>query len=155
MTLPKLTDFVFFGTNEFAVTVLTQLLTLDYRPTLIITTVDKPRGRGLRLASSPVAVWAKINGVPYDQLENLNSLTDWLKMKNWNFFLVADYGKIIPSSLFMIPRHGMINIHPSLLPKYRGPTPIQSAIIANDTESGVSLMLVDEQVDHGPILVKE
>jgi len=71
---------------------------------------------------------------------------------NSELFIVAAYGKIIPKSNLVLPRYGSINVHPSLLPKYRGPTPIQSAILADETETGVTLMLLDEEIDHGPIL---
>jgi len=144
MTSPKPNhSFVFFGTDEFAVRVLERLGELGWRPSLIITTEDKPRGRGQELAPSPVKLWATKNKIPFLQPENLKLL---------KLALVASYGKIIPAEILAWPRHGILNIHPSLLPKYRGPTPIQSAILAGEAETGVTIMLMDEKIDHGSLL---
>ncbi|MBI2097480.1 MAG: methionyl-tRNA formyltransferase, partial [Candidatus Vogelbacteria bacterium] len=154
MISPKLNNFVFFGTDEFAVAVLDELLKSHCEPALIVTTPDMKTGRGRRLTPPAVKLWAEENKIPFLQPANLRSdletsLRSDLGLK---LFLVASYGKIIPPTIFNLPKYGTLNIHPSLLPKYRGPTPIQSAILAGEAETGVSLMLVDEKVDHGPIL---
>jgi len=151
MILPKLNNFVFFGTDEFAVIVLENLLEKGLPPNLIITTPDAPRGRGRILTPPRVKLWAIKNGVEYEQPEKLLESYN-LKAKSHSLFLVASYGKIIPPEILALPTHGVLNIHPSLLPKYRGPTPIQSAILAGEEETGVTIMLMDEQIDHGPLL---
>jgi methionyl-tRNA formyltransferase len=146
-----MTNFVFFGTDEFAVKVLEQLKADNLLPTLIITTPDSKKGRHLALTPSPIKVWAQKYRVPSTEYRaNLE-----LGTRNWELFLVASYGKIIPKNILDLPKHGTLNIHPSLLPKYRGATPLQSAILNGDPETGVSIMLLDEELDHGPILATD
>ncbi|MBI2100855.1 MAG: methionyl-tRNA formyltransferase [Candidatus Vogelbacteria bacterium] len=155
MTSPKSNDFVFFGTDEFARAMLETLTALNCSPILIVTTPDAPTGRGHKLKPPVVKVWAEARHIPYLQPKNLRSdletslRSDLVRKK---LFLVASYGKILPPEILSLPHRGVLNIHPSLLPKYRGPTPIQSAILAGETETGITIMLVDEKVDHGPIL---
>ena len=132
--------FTFFGTDEFSVAVLEELAKADCRPEHIITTPGV----------TPVKLWAEGNRIPYSQPTDLKSYQ--LSAISYQLALVASYGKIIPKEILDLPTHGTLNIHPSLLPKYRGATPIQSAILDGLTESGVTLMLMDEKVDHGPIL---
>ena len=158
MISPKLSDFefVFFGTDEFAGAVLAALVAADLKPALIVTTPDQSCGRGQVLTPPPVKFWAETQQIPYQQPKNLRSdletsLRSDLGIK-YQLFLVASYGKIIPPEILALPEHGVLNLHPSLLPEFRGPTPIQSAILAGAAVTGVSLMLVDEEVDHGPIL---
>jgi len=142
-------QFAFFGTDEFAVKVLAELNRLGLRPALVVTTPDTRRGRGQRLTPPPVKLWALEQDIPvFDSTYNL-------KPNTYNLFLVASYGKILPPEILRLPKHGVLNIHPSLLPKYRGPSPIQSAILNGDPETGVTLMLVDEQIDHGPLLASK
>jgi methionyl-tRNA formyltransferase len=141
MTKLMMTNFAFFGTDEFAVTVLEQLKTRGLIPSLIVTTTDKPKGRKLILTPNPVKLWAQANNIKIGEPE-----------AGYDLFVVASYGKIIKQAVLNLPTHGTLNIHPSLLPQYRGPTPIQSAILNGNRETGVSIMLLDEQVDHGPII---
>ncbi len=136
-------NFVFFGTDEFAAAVLQGLGRCALFPTLIITTPDRPKGRGLKLTPPPAKVWAEKNAIPYSYNLSPNP---------YNLFIVASYGQIIPKNILDMPTHGTLNLHPSLLPKYRGPTPIQSAILNGDEETGVSIILLDEEIDHGPVL---
>lgn len=143
--------FAFFGTDEFAVAVLAELKQKDYLPDLVITTPDQPKGRKLILTPPPVKIWAKENNIKFLQPENLSILD----LEVFDIFIVASYGKIIKQEILDLPEFGTLNIHPSLLPQYRGPTPIQTAILNGDKESGVSIMLLDEQVDHGPIIAQE
>ena len=151
MISSRLIDFVFFGTDEFAAATLEELAALNCRPALIITTPDKPRGRGRRLAPPPVKLWAETHQIPYLQPKNLRSDLG-RNSKSYKLFLVASYGQILPPEILSRPERGVLNIHPSLLPKFRGPTPIQSAIMAGEEQTGVTIMLVDKQIDHGPIL---
>jgi methionyl-tRNA formyltransferase len=136
--------FAFFGTTEFSVKVLNVLLAAGLSPELVMTAPDKPAGRGLKLQSNPVKLWAEKNKIKY--------ITNYeLEIKNYDFNIIAAYGKILPKEIISIPT---INVHPSLLPKFRGASPIQSFILSGEQTTGVTLMLTDEQIDHGPILAK-
>jgi len=146
-----LTNFCFFGTDEFAVQILNDLKSAGVKPSLVVTTPDKPQGRHLTLTPPPVKVWALENKITCLQPDKLKEFT----LPNCEVAVVASYGKILPASLLTQPKHGFVNIHPSLLPKYRGATPLQSAILSTDTETGVTLMQVDEQMDHGAIIAQE
>jgi methionyl-tRNA formyltransferase len=158
-------NIAFFGTSEFAVGILQQLKTSEeisggptsrYLPNLIITTPDKPAGRKLKLTPPPVKVWADENNIPTLQPEKLDDdFINKLKSDDWDLFVVAAYGKIIPQSILDLPKHQTINVHPSLLPKLRGATPIHSAILGDEKETGVSIILLDKQMDHGPIIIQE
>ena len=147
-------SFVFFGTDEFAIAVLDTLLEAGVQPELIVTVPDKPQGKYLRLTPPPVKVWAEKNKIPCLQPTNLRSDlgVSLLKAKSYKLFLIASYGKLIPPAIFNLPVRGTVNIHPSLLPAYRGPTPIQTAILDGAEETGATLMLLDAELDHGPIL---
>ena len=148
-------NFVFFGTSHFAEIILEKLKENGLVPALIVTGEDKPHGRGLALTPPPVKLWAQKNHIPIFQPKKMDSgFIGKLKIENWDFFLLASYGKIIPSSVLTLPEKGTLNVHPSLLPKLRGPSPIQSAIL-NENETGVSIMLLDEEVDHGPVLAQK
>lgn len=145
--------FVFFGTPEFAVSILEELKDAKIVPSLIVTAPDKPKGRGLVLTPPPVKTWAEKHNIPYLQPIKLdNDFLNKLKVNSYKLFVVAAYGKIIPKAVLDIPTNGTLNVHPSLLPKYRGASPIQSQILTNEKEVGVTIMLVDEEMDHGPIL---
>ncbi len=146
----------FFGTSDFSVFCLEEMKILDLIPELIITSPDKPIGRGLKLEANPVKIWAEQNNISY--LTPLKLDSDFilhLTPSNCNLFIVASYGKIIPKTVLDLSKHGTINIHPSLLPKYRGPSPLQSQIVNNESDIGFSIMLLDEQMDHGPIITQE
>lgn len=141
-------NFIFFGTSEFAVKILEKLVESGYVPCLVVTTPDKPQGRKMVLTSPPVKVFAQKHNLKIAQPEKLKPELFEIP----DLFIVASYGKIIPKSVLDIPKFGTLNVHPSLLPKFRGPSPIQSFILSGEKETGVTIMLMDEQVDHGPIL---
>ncbi len=146
----------FFGTSEVSVYVLEELSKVGFIPALIITTLDMPKGRKLTLTPSPVKVWAQNNDIKILQPENLDeSFIKELKNENWDLFVVVAYGRIIPKEILNIPQHKSINIHYSLLPKLRGASPIEGAILSDERETGVSIILMDEKMDHGPILAQE
>ncbi|MDO8564421.1 MAG: methionyl-tRNA formyltransferase [bacterium] len=147
--------FAFFGTDNFAVTILHELKKAGLLPALVVTMPDRPKGRGLKLSSPPAKEWAVANNVPFLQPDSLDSFvkSELLKV-NSGVFAVASYGKIIPAETLAIPSHGTLNVHPSLLPKYRGPTPIESQILEGEEHIGVTIMLVDEKMDHGPLLAQ-
>jgi methionyl-tRNA formyltransferase len=149
----------FFGTSKFSVIVLEELKKRGYSPSLIITSEDKPKGRKLSLTPSDVKVWAKGNSVAFIEPKSLKTDDVLDSIKNFlpdgfDFFVVASYGKIIPKNILDIPRSGTLNVHPSLLPKLRGASPIQNAIL-RETETGVTIILLDEQMDHGPIITQK
>ncbi|MCX6736332.1 MAG: methionyl-tRNA formyltransferase [Candidatus Parcubacteria bacterium] len=148
-------SFVFFGTPEFAVGVLDELQKHDFLPSLVVTAPDKPRGRKLVVTPPPVKVWAEERGIPVFQPQKLDQeAMVKLKAENSELFIVTAYGKLIPKSILEMPKHGTLNVHPSLLPKLRGASPIQSSILTED-KTGVTIMLIDEEMDHGPIVAQE
>lgn len=151
--------FAFFGTSHIAVFVLEELRNARLMPSLIITPHDKPKGRGLALQPSPIKVWAQNNNVEVLQPERLDSeFSELLRTAYYELltvFVVVDYGKILPKEVLAIPQRGVLNVHPSLLPRLRGPSPIRSAILNDEKETGVSVILVDEETDHGPIVAQK
>ncbi len=150
-------NWVFFGTSRFSVLVLDQLKAAEFLPALIVTGENKPRGRKLILTPSEVKVWADENKIPCLQLPTLRKPESLEKISSrgeWDVFIVASYGKILPKEILNMPKLGVLNVHPSLLPKLRGPSPIQSAILT-ENETGVTIIKLDEEVDHGPILAQK
>ncbi|MEK7538985.1 MAG: methionyl-tRNA formyltransferase [Patescibacteria group bacterium] len=154
----------FWGTSRFSVFILEEMAReSNSLPALIITAPPKPKGRGLELAPSEVKVWADAHGIPTLEPKEIKSedfLNSLKALGHWDMFVVASYGKIIPRAIIDLPTNGTLNVHPSLLPALRGPSPIQSAIledapIGETHESGVTIMLIDEQVDHGAIVAQE
>jgi methionyl-tRNA formyltransferase len=147
--------FIFFGTPRFATIVLGRLIEKGIPPVAIVTNPDRPTGRKQIITPPPVkAICQKLNpSVPILQPEKIDEeFISLLREYNADFFLVAAYGKILPKSLIEIPKYGTIGVHPSLLPKLRGATPIQSAILEDLKETGVTLFLIDEKMDHGSII---
>lgn len=150
-------NWAFFGSSNFSVIVLNELETLGLVPDLIITTPDKPKGRGLKVESGPVKTWAEERDIAVFAPTSLKAPETVAEIKNlrpWDVFLVASYGKIVTPEIFNIPKHETLNIHPSLLPKLRGPSPIEGAILS-ETETGVTIMKIDAEVDHGPIVTQK
>lgn len=148
--------FVFFGTSALSVHVLETLFKNGIAPVLIVTTPDTEKGRGLELQFSEAKAWAQSHNIPVISPTSLKTeeVKNELEKINANFFLVASYGKIIPRDIFNLPPKKTLNIHPSLLPKLRGATPIQTAIL-EEKETGVTIMVIDEEVDHGDIITQE
>ncbi len=147
----------FFGTPDLAVYVLKELKKGGIIPTLVVTSEDKPVGRKLTLTSPPVKNWAEKNGVEILQtssLKNENDIDIFLNTE-WDLFIVAAYNIILPENILELPKYGVLNVHPSLLPKNRGPSPVRSAILNDDKDTvGVSIMLLDDKVDHGPLVAQ-
>jgi methionyl-tRNA formyltransferase len=146
----------FFGTPEIAVYVLEELQKCGMLPHLIVTNPDRPRGRGQLLSPTPVKAWGIDNRVPVITPERCDEdAAPELFENDWDLFLVVAYGAILPAPLISVPRHGTLNVHPSLLPKLRGASPIRTAIQNGYKDIGVSIMLMDEKLDHGPIIAQE
>ncbi len=155
--------FTFFGTSNFSVYVLDALKEKGLIPSNIVTTPDKPQGRNLILTPSPVKVWAMEHNIPFIQPEKLREkpqntipkeLFETLQSYKSDVFIVASYGNIIPQEILDIPSHKTLNVHPSLLPKLRGASPLQSAIL-HEEKTGVTIMRLDDKMDHGPIVAQE
>ncbi|MSR71163.1 MAG: methionyl-tRNA formyltransferase [Candidatus Taylorbacteria bacterium] len=149
-------NIAFFGTPDRAVWTLDILHASGFTPAVIITQPDKPQGRKLVLTPPPAKVWAQEHNIPVLQPQKLDEgFSAELLKYEIELSVVIAYGKIIPKSILDIPKHGTLNIHGSLLPKYRGASPIESAILNDDKDTGVSIILMDEQMDHGPIIAEE
>ncbi|MGH9459505.1 MAG: methionyl-tRNA formyltransferase [Thermoanaerobaculia bacterium] len=150
-------EIVFFGTPEFAVPSLRTLLLSSHRVKLVVAQPDRPAGRGMKLRKPPVAEVALEAGVPLVQpakIRDESFLSD-IEKTAAEVAVVVAYGRILPASLLGIPRHGFVNVHASLLPRYRGAAPIQRAIAHGDRVTGVSIMKLDEEMDHGPVYATE
>lgn len=153
---PSDVRFAFFGTPELAVTILEELSAAGFIPALVVTRPDAPAHRGKVLTPPPVKVWADAHGIPVLQPAKLtDDAIAELKKDAWDVFIVAAYGKLLLQELLDIPAHGTLNVHPSLLPRLRGPSPIRSAILNDEHETGVTIMLIDAEMDHGPIIEQE
>ncbi|MBA7627883.1 Methionyl-tRNA formyltransferase [subsurface metagenome] len=147
---------VFMGTPEFAVPALERLILNQYQVVAVYTRPDKPAGRGRHQAPPPVKRAALELGVPVVQplsLKTAEAVAELCAFRP-DIIVVAAYGQILPPPVLDMPEHGCINIHPSLLPKYRGASPVTAAILAGDDFTGVSLMLLDKGLDTGPVLGK-
>ncbi|MCM2339389.1 MAG: methionyl-tRNA formyltransferase [Burkholderiales bacterium] len=172
-------NFIFWGTPDVAKETLDILKENGYLPSLIVTSTDKPQGRKMILTPPPVKVWAIENNIPYIQPEILsgkdlllagvsqadeprgsaplvNGNSDPIKVESLpDLSIVVAYGKIIPEEILNMPKFGSINIHYSLLPKYRGASPVESAILNGDKDTGVTIQKMEYKMDTGPIISTE
>ncbi len=150
--------FIFFGTGPLAESALYSLSKNDLLPSLIVTSPDKKAGRNLEVQKNIIATWGETKNIKVWQPETLKN-TDLenspLKEFRFDVAIVASYPKILAKEILDIPKYGMLNIHPSLLPKYRGPSPIQTALLNGDTSTAISIMKLDEKMDEGPILIQK
>ena len=147
-------DFVFFGTPEFSAIVLDELKVAGYIPSLIITAPDRPVGRKHIMTPPAVKVWADQHEIECWQPEHPRNIIEQLQERGSKLFIVASYGYIVNQQLLDIPDHGVLNVHTSLLPKYRGASPIESALLAGDTETGSTIMKMTLGMDEGPIITQ-
>lgn len=146
----------FFGSSTFSIYILEELERAGILPAVVITKPDKPVGRKLIITPTVVKVWATSRQIPVLTPEKLDqSFIIELRHHAPLVSVVASYGKIIPKEILDIPRRKTLNIHPSLLPLYRGATPIQSAMLDDIKRMGVSIIVLDELMDHGPIVAAE
>jgi len=145
------------GTPEFAVPSLDILIRNDYPIAAVVTQPDRPKGRGRIPAPPSIKVAAEKYGLPVVQPERLRTteFTDYFSGINPELAIVAAFGQILPREILQIPKMGCINVHPSLLPKYRGAAPINWALIRGEEQTGVTIMLMDEGMDTGDILTQE
>ncbi len=153
-------NFAFFGSDEFSIIVLEQLMAAGHVPSLCVTQPDKPKGRKLVLTPTPLKDFCISNGIPVitpeilDKKEIIASASALEEGIAYDFFVVASYGKIIKQDILDIPARGCLNVHPSMLPLLRGASPIETAILHDMKDTGVTIMLMDAMMDHGPILVQ-
>jgi methionyl-tRNA formyltransferase len=147
---------VFFGTPQFAVPSL-ERLAREHDIALVVAQPDKPAGRGMKMHAPAIAVKARELGLPLAQPAKIRAaeFLDSIAALNPDAGIVVAYGRILPAALLSIPLRGFLNVHASILPKYRGAAPIQRAIEQGETTTGVTIMRVDEQLDHGPMLAIE
>ena len=146
----------FFGTPDRAVIILESLKRVDLSPALVVTQPDRAAGRKLIKTAPPVKIWADRWNIPVLQPENLEdrAFLRILEKGGFDIFVVVAYGKILKQKLLDIPGHGVLNLHASLLPRLRGASPIETAILTDEKKTGVSIILMDALMDHGPIVAE-
>jgi methionyl-tRNA formyltransferase len=148
---------IFMGTPEFAVPSLKALIESEDEVVAIVCQSDKPKGRGLEIASPPTKVLAEKHGIPVLQPQKIKTEEFYNTLKNFSpeLVCVAAYGKILPKNILDLPAHGCVNVHASILPKYRGAAPINWAIIRGEKVTGITTMKMDEGMDTGDMLLKK
>lgn len=145
--------YVFFGSPRFAEIVLRKLIDLKFPPMAVVCNPDKPFGRKKEMTPPPTKLIAEANGIKVFQPVKIDEdFMREVKELASDIFLIAAYSKILPESLLSIPAVGSVGVHPSLLPKHRGSSPIQNTILSGDKIGGVTLYMLDKDVDHGSIL---
>ncbi|MFH0819546.1 MAG: methionyl-tRNA formyltransferase [bacterium] len=150
----KTTKIIFIGTAEFAAVILNALIRDDWSIKLIITQPDRPIGRHQILTPPPVKIEAQKHNANILQPPRIADAFDQIKKIEPDLIIAAAYSQLIPKKILALARLGSLNIHPSLLPRYRGPTPIQTAILNGEKSTGVTIILMDEKIDHGPIVAQ-
>ncbi len=146
---------VFMGTPEFAVAALTALIE-KHEVIGVVTQPDRPAGRQRQLQQSPIKTLAQAHSIPVFQPEKIRQAEAIAELQQWqaDVYVVAAFGQILPQTVLDLPLHGSLNIHASLLPRWRGAAPIQAAIRAGDPDSGITIMKMDAGLDTGPVLSK-
>jgi methionyl-tRNA formyltransferase len=155
--MAKVDRIVFFGTPDFAVPTLRALVEAGKEPLLVVTNPARPAGRGQEVQEPPVAEAARELGLELAQPERVadEAFIERMKGLSPDAFVVVAFGQIFPVELLEVPKQGSINLHASLLPKYRGASPIQAAIANGEKKTGVTAMLMEEELDTGPILLQD
>ncbi|MCM8767252.1 MAG: methionyl-tRNA formyltransferase [Candidatus Omnitrophica bacterium] len=146
---------IFFGSDNFGIPSL-EILKKNFQLVSVVTSPDKPKGRGLKISPTPVKEWSMTNGIDVFQPERFeDSFIDKIKKISPDLIVLISYGKILPSSILTIPKIASINVHPSLLPKYRGPAPVEWALINGETKTGITIIKMDENIDTGNIILQK
>ena len=148
-------NIIFMGTPDFAKESLEAIYNTESNIIAVITNPDRPKGRGMKMIASPVKEFAIEKNIPVLQPEKISNIKEILENLNPDLFCVVAYGKILPKEILKIPKIGSINVHASLLPKYRGAAPIQWAVINGEKTTGVTTMYMDEGMDTGDIILKQ
>ncbi len=148
---------IFAGTPDFAASALAALLDSEHKVAAVLSQPDRPAGRGLQLSQSPVKQLALRHHIPVLQPSSLKNTEIQAQLAEYNadVMIVAAYGLILPLAVLQMPRYGCLNIHASLLPRWRGAAPIQRALLAGDSETGITIMQMDEGLDTGAMLLKQ
>jgi methionyl-tRNA formyltransferase len=157
MSITPKPTFAFFGTPSIAAIALSELEAFGFSPSLVVCNPDAPIGRKQVLTPPPTKVWANERNIPVFQPTTLKDPAGLSPLTNspFDFFVVFAYGKIMPAWLIELPKYGTLNAHPSLLPKLRGASPIRSTILTDLSAAGVTIIQMDAELDHGPILEQE
>lgn len=147
---------IFMGTSEFAVPILESLIHTSYSLVAVYTQPDKPAGRGKQIISPPIKVVAMEHNVPVIQPHALRHKETVDELANFgpDLIIVAAWGHILPPEVLSLPRFGCLNVHPSLLPRHRGPSPVINALLCGDELTGISIMVMDTGMDSGPVLAQ-
>ena len=148
-------NIVFMGTPDFAKESLEAIYNAGHNIIAVVTNPDRPKGRGMKMIASPVKEFANSKNIPVLQPEKIREIKETLEHLNPDLFCVVAYGKILPQDVLDIPKKGSINVHGSLLPKYRGAAPIQWAVLNGDKTTGITTMHMDAGMDTGDIILKE
>lgn len=148
------TKVVFFGSESFSDNALRALITAGFDVVGVVTKKDSYRGRGRKLEAPQVKKTADSYDIPVAQPDKLRGINQWLNDLKPSVGVLASFGKFIPDSTLQVFRHGIVNIHPSMLPKHRGATPIESTILDGDAKAGVTLMRISHDMDAGPIFAQ-
>jgi methionyl-tRNA formyltransferase len=155
--MEKKPKIAFFGGEPLGLPALQSLVRAGLTPELVLCNPDRPSGRGLELQAPRIKTWSLENNIEVFQPESFKDKTALARITDtdWDIFVVVAYNFMLPKWFLELPKHGTVNVHPSLLPKLRGMSPIRTAILENRPEEvGVSIMLMDEEMDHGPILAQ-
>jgi len=151
-------NILFMGTPDFAKESLKKIYEAGHNIVAVITNPDRPKGRGMKMLASPVKEYATEKNIPVYQPEKVKNnpeIIEKIRELNPEVICVVAYGKILPKEILEIPKLGSINVHGSLLPKYRGAAPIQWAVLNGDKTTGITTMYMDEGMDTGDMLLKE
>ncbi|MCK9615465.1 MAG: methionyl-tRNA formyltransferase [Candidatus Omnitrophica bacterium] len=150
-------NIIYFGSSKFSLIILENLCLSGFIPKLVVSQPDRPKGRGLKPQPTEISLFAKKTNIPIITPQSLKTseIKEALSGKSPDLFIIVDYGKILPSSLLSIPRIAALGVHPSLLPLYRGPAPINWALLKGDKETGVTIFKVAEGLDTGDIILQK
>ena len=149
-------DIIYFGSDAFGIPSLEELKK-KHQILCVITAPDRPAKRGMKLSSTPVKIWALENNIPVYQPEDISdrNFIETLKGLSPEIIVLISYGKILPEAIIDIPSYGAINLHPSLLPKYRGAAPVEWALINGEKETGITVITIKDKVDTGEIIKQQ
>lgn len=151
----KLPKIIFFGTEDYSLSTLQALVEAGFTISAVVTKPNAARGRGQKITAPPVKTYALTQNIPVWQPAKLRDITEDIRALQPVAGVLVAYGKIIPQAIIDLFTPGIVNLHPSLLPRWRGPSPIEATIAHGDTEAGVSIMQLDAEMDAGPIYVQQ